>query len=422
MSDDLSRLPLKSMELPTKTVAKLKPLAVTTIGELYAVPVARFVELGLTLRELEEIAEAAPDFGCTWSSKAEVKAAFAASPAAAAAAPAEGKAKPAKTAKAPAADTKKKPAATAARGSLPADFEEALAAGPEAVGLTVADVDALEAYGSLADGFQTPAPSAKHLRVFRRLRLVRAPSIGGAERWYVVAVVDVTQIPRERRARLETILVHLGNLVVDVFQRAGAPSMSQASGGATTFAINAKTRAKAEKLIAAHRARFDAAPAFALPIENLEVIAAASLVSAELHDEALPLVPALASAARGLASNTSMHALRTIAEIFLAARRACSDGLAVLTPILTSDALASVPRGHDAASAIVEAAKLCALANAPALATAALARAVAVSPSDVQAPTLRAQLLDERTFDVLHRVPAFRALFRGFPAFEARLA
>lgn len=31
MSDDLAEPPIKSLELPTKTVAKLKPLAVKTI-------------------------------------------------------------------------------------------------------------------------------------------------------------------------------------------------------------------------------------------------------------------------------------------------------------------------------------------------------------------------------------------------------
>lgn len=53
MAEDLATLPLKSMELPTKTTAKLKPLGLTSVADLYAVPLAKLVEVGLVHRELE---------------------------------------------------------------------------------------------------------------------------------------------------------------------------------------------------------------------------------------------------------------------------------------------------------------------------------------------------------------------------------
>jgi len=45
--DELLSLPLKSLELPSKTVAKLKPLGVRVVGDVYALRPAALVGAGL---------------------------------------------------------------------------------------------------------------------------------------------------------------------------------------------------------------------------------------------------------------------------------------------------------------------------------------------------------------------------------------
>lgn len=391
MPEDLSKLPLKSLELPTKTVGKLKPLALKTVADLYATPLERLVELGLLQRELEEIAEAAPDFGVTWRSKADVAKAFGP------ASPAPAKKKAAAGAKPSAAA---KPSATK---PLPEDLKAALADASAAL-LTAADIDALAPHvDETGRNFQTPPPSARLLRLVRRMRMFRDRSIGGAERWYLAAVVDVSQIPPERIDEAPTFLHHVANLVSDALKRAGVDQMAQQlQGSAGIFALSARTQPIAARIVEMHHARFDAEPIHLGPLGPLLLIAAAGMLSANLFAETIALTPALVK-------DESDIALDIACRAWLGAARA-SDGLAALRKRLAADRITFVPT-------LLNGARLAATALDPDLAISLLKRAFALDSS----PELRSETLDDPLFERMHPAPRFVALFRGYPAFEKRL-
>jgi hypothetical protein len=142
MAVDLSSLPIKSLQLATKTVAKLEPLAVKTIAELYSAPLARLIEAGLSLAELEELVEAAPNFGVSWQTKEQAQAALSSAKTAAPepkSAPAPKTAKPKATEKEPS----KSPRGRGAK-PLPADVGEAFSTpASEPLGLSSADLESL---------------------------------------------------------------------------------------------------------------------------------------------------------------------------------------------------------------------------------------------------------------------------------------
>jgi hypothetical protein len=243
---ELLALPLKSLELPSKTVAKLKPLGIETVGDLYKRTAADLAAAGLVAGELAEIEEAAGSFGVAWSAGAS---ALAAKPAAAK----------------PAAPKPAKPPTTAKRLALPADVTEALASDAAArLDLKPGELAALDAY---VDGtkrhFKTPPPSPRLLRLVRGIYVLQDRSIGGSQRTYVVALIDVSQLPGVD----ETLLVHLGNLFSDVLVRIGVKPRSQSFAGcAVQLAIIEKDAPKARALAAEHARWLGAMPPFLAPI------------------------------------------------------------------------------------------------------------------------------------------------------------
>ena len=245
MSEDLTALPLKSLELPSKTVAKLKPLGIRTVGDLYARTPRELAAAGLLRRELDEIAEAAGTFGVTWGARAELDAA--------AAAPA---------APAPPAKPKAAPDTRTAKLELPPDVVTAFsvtAATP--VALNARDLAFFDQHVDASKrNFKTPPPSPKHLRLVRRIALVRGATIGGREANFVVALIDVSQIAA---TDVETFVVHVGNLIADVLARIGVKQLSQSFAGcAVQLTIAAKDVPKARALVAAHARWIGDGPAF----------------------------------------------------------------------------------------------------------------------------------------------------------------
>jgi len=252
---DLADLPLKSLELPSKTVAKLKPLKIATVADLYKHSAAALAAAGLVLRELEEIAEAASEFGVTWSSKAEVRAALGAP---ATAAPAK---KPAAL-KSPAAPVK------AARITLPADVLEAFSTPPAHASLSDADLDCFAPYVDASRrNFRTPPVSPRHLRLVRRLALVSDASIGGSASRYLVGVIDLSGFPVARANELPTFLMHVANLLDDVLKRIGVTRTAQSQvGSAVQLGIAAKDAGKVLALVEAHQRWIGDAPPFGAPV------------------------------------------------------------------------------------------------------------------------------------------------------------
>lgn len=380
MADDLSALPIASLQLPSKTVSKLKPLGVRTIRELYALPLERLIDAGLVLRELEELAEAAPDFGVSWHGKEAVRSAVGPS------APAEPKRAAAK-----ATSTRRK------AGALPPDIAELYGAPPN----------------------EPPSADAP-LRWYRRIRVLRATSIGGPERWYVVGVADVSRVPVERASELGAILLQLAHRLEDVLRRLGRSGTHalQLSGAAAVLPILAKDRPKAEALAEANAQWIGEAPTFAGEVPRPFVLAAAQgLLAAELHDEACALSPSLLEIARGLATEEATAALRAWSMALLGAQRS-SEGVAALRTLLSPEALAAMTTNPDA---LVSAARVCVVAKDDALAIDALRRAFALDTTPVHLRSLRAEVIDDAAFAPLFSQAAFRALYRGYPAFEARL-
>lgn len=384
MAEELARLPLKSLELPTKTVAKLKPLGLKTVGDLYATPLERLVELGLVLREVLEIAEAAPDFGVTWRSKAEVTAAFAGAPAPAASpSPPKKGAKPKAAAKAP--------------SDIDDLVEAARDAGP--IALTASDIDALDSYvDPTGTHFRSPPRSPRLLRLYRWMNVDKAASIGGAERWYLTAIADVSQIPSERVAKAPLFLGHLANLLADALERASiAKPGHQRNGAAAIFTFDAKSRAAAERIAT----MFRRTPIFVAPLGPLTAYGVAALVAAGRFDDAIVHVPALVKDDDEPSLELACRAYRTRAR----------EGVVALGARLSkTKALTRVPL-------LREAALMAARGLDPELAIALLARAFELDAS----PDLRRETLDEAAFEPLRPAPHFAALFRGFPAFERRL-
>ncbi|MFZ4736681.1 MAG: hypothetical protein ACOYM9_12085 [Bradymonadia bacterium] len=251
--DELLSLPLKSLELPSKTVAKLKPLGVRVVGDVYALRPAVLVGAGLVRKELEELAEAAESFGVKWASPDELAAALNAG--------ADGQAgeRPAKARKTPEVP---KPLKSLA---LPADFVEAYAEdAPRAVDLVSADIDHFAPYvDDTGRNFQTPPPSPRHLRLIRRMRLVRSASIGGPEHGYLVALMDVSPFPTDRAAELNTFLSHVGNLVGDVVRRTGAQVLAHGyTGCSAVLGIAAKDTGRVARLVEEHGRWMGSAPMF----------------------------------------------------------------------------------------------------------------------------------------------------------------
>lgn len=370
MSDDLSDLPIKSLELPSKTVAKLKPLAVKTIAQLYAVPLPRLVALGLTPKELATLAEAAPDFGVRWHSVAEVSAAV------------------------PGAAAPEAPAKDASRAK-PAPTKTGTRA---AVTLSAADAEAL----ALVSRFVTH----------------RDTSIGGPERWYATALVDVSRLPAEDA--LEPRLLALGARVAALLEAHGRKPGhgSRTIGAALSFPLTAKEQPKIARLAAAHAEALGAAPPFARPVPSPFLLpAAAGLLAVGLHAEVLELAPALVAVAGELSTPAALQALGFLAEAYGAAGRA-EDGLAVLRPVLTPAALR---RAKHPADALLTTAVLCAQAGDAALAVSVLRHAFAADQTPVHLRSLRAQALDDARLEPLFGRDDFRALYDGFPAWLARL-
>lgn len=188
----------------------------------------------------------------TWSSKEEVRRVVGAAQAAAKPAPT----KPART---------KKPSAheRIARVALPADAAEAFASDPgERLDLGAKDLAWFAEYvDATGRNFRTPPPSARYLPLVRRMAVVRDPSIGGKEHWYLVALIDVSQFPEACDA--PTLIVHVANLVSDLLARMRVKTMAQSvRGSAAELAIAAKDLARARALVAAHAGWVGSAPAF----------------------------------------------------------------------------------------------------------------------------------------------------------------
>lgn len=289
-----------------------------------------------------------------------------------------------------------------AKASKRAVTDDELAGPVEApVGLSETEVDAFAPFvDASGTHFQSPPPSPRHLGLFRHLSVIRDHSIGGSERWYLIAVADVSQLPASRYAGTNTFLAHLANLLSDALQRADVikPGHSR-YGCAAIYTLTAKTRARAERIAAA----FSRRPIFARPLGPLTLFGAAGLIAANLYDDALALTPALLE-------EGSEPSLDLAARAWLGAARA-SDGLVSLRPrIGKPEALTSIPL-------LKNSALLATRGLAPELAIALLARAFKLDAN----PQLRAWAVDEPTFEPLRPNPNFRALFRGFPAFEARL-
>lgn len=267
MSDDLLALPLKSLQLPTKTVAKLKPLSLVTVGDLYEVEPQKLVALGLVLRELEEIAEAAADFGTTWAKKEDLPALCGEAP----------------KLKADPVPRVLKPAASKRNWSPPADLVEAFKVPQgQPLGLTAADFDFFVPYvDATGRGFKTPPVSPRHLRLVRRMKLVADESIGAGQKWYLVAVFDVSQVPIGRAAELSTFGVHMGNLVADLVERSGAKPRAQMSvGSAVQLTIAAKDAPSARALVEAHARWVGDGPVYLGPVPvAYEAAAAAGLAA-----------------------------------------------------------------------------------------------------------------------------------------------
>lgn len=372
MSDELSELPIKSLELPTKTVAKLKPLAVKTIAELYAVPLPRLVELGLTAKELATLAEAAPDFGVRWHSAEEVAAASAQ---AGAEAPKE-KVKPV---------PKAKPAPRAT-------------AGKKVAALSAAD--------------------AEGLALVSRLVTARHESIGGPERWYAIALVDVSRLPEAEplEPRLLELSARVGALLEAHGRKPGHGS--QVTGAALVFPLTAKERPKIDQLASAHAAAIDSAPAFARPIPRVFLpSAAAGLLSLGLHEEVLALAPSLLALVEDLSTPAAVQVLGFLADAYAATSRA-KDGLEALRPKLAPAQLRHV---QHPASPLLMAAVVCVQGGDPALAVSVLRHAFAADRTPVHLRSLRAEALEDARLAPLFGRDDFRALYEGFPAWLARL-
>lgn len=385
MSDDLADLPLKSLELPSKTVAKLKPLALETVAELYAVPLTRLVEMGLADRELAELAEAAPDFGVTWHSKEEVLAAAArassATPSADASAPkkAQRKSKPARPGEKP---------TSRRRGS-----RAPLAPSPELV---------------------------EALRPFCRILTLRAESIDGKERWYAVALVDLSRFPAARAAELEAHLLGLARRFADALESAGRASGKghQVVGAAIVCPLLAKERGPVERLAQAHAKTIEATPIFAGPMPRPYLQAAASgLLAAHLYDPVIAMERELLESARGLRTKDALHALQYVADAYLGAGRA-EEGFDHIRPLLTQSALEACP---GSGQVLLSPAALCVAAGDRPLAVAVLRRAFRLDTTPTHLTPLRGEVLDDPRFVALHGDPSFKHLYKGFPAYEARL-
>lgn len=101
---------------------------------------------------------------------------------------------------------------------------------------------------------------------------------------------------------------------------------------------------------------------------------------------------------------------KTVAKLKPLGLKTVADLVALRTYLAKPEALSHAPLLHQAAV-------LAARGLEPELAIALLARAFELDSS----PELRRQTLDEPAFEPLRPAPHFAALFRGFPAFEARL-
>ena len=242
--DELADLPLKSLELPSKTVAKLKPLGIKTVRDLYTHGAAELAAVGLTARELAELEEAAPTFGVAW------KAGLAPTPA-------------------PPPATRKlarpRQETTAKRLAMPDDLVEAFAADAAApLRLTADELTFFDGYvDPTGRHFKTPPPSSRFLRLVRRLAVLRAGSIGGDKRTYVVGLIDISQLP----AANETSLMHVANLLADVLKRIGAKPRAQGLVGcAVNLTIVEKDAPKARALAAAHAHWIADGPLFLAPV------------------------------------------------------------------------------------------------------------------------------------------------------------
>lgn len=265
--NDLADLPLKSLELPSKTVSKLKPLGPKTVRDLYALSLDRMMEAGLSVKELEEIAEAARDVGLAWASVEDVRARFASAPAAA---------PPPRTSKTPKSSTQ----------ALPEDVVTAFAGTATEPGKRDdVEVHFTGCVDASKRHFQTPPPSARHLRLFRALGLVRDGQVGGATGTFLVGVVDLSQVPES--ADVETFLLHMGNLLGDVLVRMGVKPRSQSQvGSAVSLGLTSKDVPRVQSLIRAHAAWIADGPVHLLevpPIFSALAQAGEGQLRASLH-------------------------------------------------------------------------------------------------------------------------------------------
>jgi hypothetical protein len=215
-------------------------------------------------------------------------------------------------------------------------------------------------------------------------------------------------------------LLQLARGLEDVLQRLGRSGTHalQLSGAAALLPILAKDLPKARALAEANAHWIGEAPTFAREVPRPFVLAAAQgLLAAELHDEACALSPSLLEVARGLATEESTAALRAWSMAFLGAQRS-SEALAALRTLLSPEALAAMASNPDA---LVSAARVCVIANDNALAIDALRRAFALDTTPVHLRSLRAEVIEDAAFAPLFAQTPFRALYSGYPAFEARL-
>lgn len=262
-TDDLADLPIKSLELPSKTASKLKPLGARTVRELFLHTPDELVALGLGAPELQELAEAARDFGVEWVVPERLHAAVVAAP------------------KPPAPKAPKRASTPRPAAALPADLLEAFS-GPCAP--LVLDAGDLAFFDGCVDAtgrhFQTPPPSARHLRLVRRLGLLRDLTIGGQERVFLVGLIDLSGYPLSRLDGLQVFLGHMGNLVADALLRSGIKARAQSlSGCAVQLTLVAKDLPRARKLVEAHARWIGSEPPFGDVPAPLRAIADAGLAA-----------------------------------------------------------------------------------------------------------------------------------------------
>jgi hypothetical protein len=272
--EDLEDLPLKALELAARTVSKLKPLKIRSVAELYGHQPNELAAAGLSLVELEDLAERAAMHGAAWPSKDEIRAMFDDAPTP----------RPRDVAR-PQTPSRARPRETSRLAPivLPPDMVEAFSV-PATAPVTLGDDD-VACFDPYVDesnrNFRTPPPSAKHLRLLRRLMVLRSKSMSGAEREYVIGLVDISALPAAHGRDVGTFVIHIGHLLADVLDRMGIERHALSYAGcAVQIAIAVKHAPKARALAIEHAKWIGNGPPFlARMTPNLQAVANAGLMA-----------------------------------------------------------------------------------------------------------------------------------------------